>query len=124
MNRSFTWANPKPDKQGITMFRSAYETFDASESSPELVRRYESAFDLTPHLLRIVRRALKRPDDCSPLACAVRRAAAQVETEAARGSTFNDEVRALQVAQRMSALLTPDYRDPPRYGTARETVCV
>ena len=104
------------------MLLSPYETIDLLGALPEPVRRDDSAADLTPHFVRIVRRALRRTDDRSPLACAIRSAVALAAPEAGQPS-YDAETRVQQVARRVSALLTPDFRDPPGRGAHRETVC-
>jgi len=79
--------------------------------------------DLTPHLVRIVRRALRRTEDNSPLARAVRAAAAQVDTDPNIRTVYAEEIRIRQIARRISALMTPSFRDPPGRGARLETVC-
>ena len=79
--------------------------------------------DLTPHLLRIVRRALRHPEDNSPLARAVRAAVAQAEPAGPARTGVDEELRARQVARRMSAVLAPRLSLPPGRAAHRETVC-
>jgi hypothetical protein len=78
---------------------------------------------LAPHLMRIVRRALRHPNDRSPLARAVRAAAAQIEPGPYASPLDAEELRVRQVARRMSALLTADFRDAPGAAARFETVC-
>jgi hypothetical protein len=78
---------------------------------------------LTPNLIRIVRRALRRPNDRSPLARAVRAAAAQIDPGPLISPLAAEELRVRQVARRMSALLAADFRDSPGRSARLETVC-
>jgi hypothetical protein len=78
---------------------------------------------LAPHLMRIVRRALRHPNDRSPLASAVRAAAAQIDPGPYASPVDAEELRVRHVARRMSALLAADYRDPPGPAARLETVC-
>lgn len=77
---------------------------------------------LTDHLSRIVRRALRRPNDGSRLANAIRAAAERIHTGEDRPSSDADEIRVRQLARRLSALLSPDFREAPGRGAQRETV--
>jgi hypothetical protein len=61
--------------------------------------------ELTPHLLRIVRRALRPGGGATPLDRAIRSAVAAAEP--AGGTTGGDDARARLVAARLSALLGP-----------------
>jgi hypothetical protein len=77
---------------------------------------------LLPHLARIVRRALRRSNDLSPLARAVRAAAAQIDPGSYVASNSAEEIRVHYLARRLSALLAPDFRDAPGRDAHKETV--
>ena len=78
---------------------------------------------LAPDLVRIVRRALRHPNDRSPLARAVRAAAAQIDPGPMYSPQAVEELRVRQVARRMWALMAPNYRDEPGPAARFETVC-
>lgn len=105
------------------MVHSTYDTIDIRTPAPRAVRCDDASAQLTPHLVRIVRRAMKRTDDRSPLACAIRGAVAQVSAEPIWQTSYDEDVRVQLVARRVSAMLSPDYRDPPGRAAHRETVC-
>src|SRR5262245_58701651 len=66
----------------------------------------DSAADLAPHLLRIVRRAL-RSGGKTPMAQAIRSAVDQAEPAHGGDSDGGDDSRVRQVAGRLTALLAP-----------------
>jgi hypothetical protein len=102
------------------MNRFHNETMVVNRASPIGERPGDS---LAPHLMRIVRRALRHPSDQSPLSRAVRAAAAQIEPGPYASPLDAEELRVRQVARRMSALLAADFRDPPGAAARFETVC-
>ena len=63
-------------RRSIPMNRFQNETMVVNRPSPVNDRPSDS---LAPDLMRIVRRALRHPNDCSPLARAVQAAAAQID---------------------------------------------
>jgi hypothetical protein len=102
------------------MNRFSNETMIANRPAPVDDRPGDA---LAPHLMRIVRRALRRPDDCSRLARAVRAAAAQFDPGPLVPPSLAEELRVRQVARRISALLSADFRDAPGREARLETVC-
>jgi len=91
---------------------------DAPRVSVNLPRHF-----LVPHLTRIVRRALRRPDDRSLMAEAIRAAAAQFDPGTILNPTLVEESQVGQVVRRLVALLTPTFSGPASRGAHRETVC-
>jgi hypothetical protein len=97
--------------------------FDTLGRSPQFREGDRSSDDeMLPHLIRIVRRALRHSHGETPLAKALRSAAEQIDLGPAGHSSFANELRVRQVAQRLSAVLTPGFRDPPGRGAALETM--
>jgi hypothetical protein len=90
-------------------------TFGARENPP--------VDSLMPHLTRIVRRALRHPNDRSPMSQAVRVAAAQVNSSSIFNSSLAEEFRVRQVVQRIVALMAPNLREEPGRRAHLETVC-
>jgi hypothetical protein len=76
-----------------------------------------------PHLTRIVRRALRHPNNRSPMSQAVRAAAAQFSSSSIFNSSLAEEFRVRQIVQRIVALLAPTFRDAPGRRAHLETVC-
>jgi len=91
---------------------------DAPRMSVNLPRHF-----LVPHLTRIVRRALRRPDDRSPIAKAVRAAAAQCDPGTNLNPALAEELQVESVVRRLVARLTPTSSPLASRGAQRETVC-
>jgi len=78
---------------------------------------------LVPHLTRIVRRALRHPNDRSPMAKAVRAAAAQFDPGTTLDPAHADEFQVGQVVRRLVALLTRTFSGRASHGAHPQKVC-
>jgi len=85
----------------------------------------QPAEDLTPHMMRIIRRALRTGDGGTPLDRAIRSAVAVCEPAAGHEPGAGDDARIRELAGRLSATFAPRiFRAAGGPERHRATVCV
>lgn len=77
---------------------------------------------LNDHLTRIVRRALRRPDNPSAMTAAIRDAAERLRLESDAASSVPEELHVRVLAKRLATMMAPTFRDAAGHAAHRETV--